>query len=136
MTYRSVRAHGLGGPRNGLPPPGGYLSGQSRLTPTQREAALRRLVADRNITLRQARADRLVTAWHRDVPRTCTCDWTLAAGAAFVITRPDPDCPSHSAPRPEPPSEPEAAQRRAALLEANPGGVFRPGDPRIRGRRP
>lgn len=127
MSYQRVTGHLIGASaRNGLPvaTPGSH----PRLTPQQREAARQRLIATRNATLRQ----RAARAWIRDVPRTCTCMWQLAHGAAFVVTTPDPDCPYHSAPGPEPATETEAAQRRAALAEANPGGVFRPGDPRIR----
>lgn len=119
--------------RNGIPELTAYHASGPRLTPAQREAALRKLVEDRNAALRQRRAGQLVTAWHRDVPRTCTCQWTLAAGSAFAITQPDPDCPYHPTREPvQPATEPEAAQRRAELLEANPGGAFRPGHRRAR----
>ena len=81
-----------GSARNGIPEPAGRLR---RLTPQQREAARTAAVAQRNHELRAAATHARALAWHRDVPRTCICDWTLAHGAAYVRTGRHPDCPYH-----------------------------------------
>ena len=82
-----------GSPRNGIPEPTGRLR---RLTPQQREAAYVAAVLERNHELRAAATRARALAWHRDVPRTCICDWALAHGAAYVRSKRHPDCPYHT----------------------------------------
>jgi len=122
MSAQSLRVHGhlIGASsRNGIPEAATYRAGRSQLTPPQRESARRKLVEDGNRALRQRTAAYRAAAWHRDVPRSCTCDYEFAHGAAYVVTAPDPECAWHSAPAQD------AARRRAVLAQADPGSTRR-----------